>query len=194
MIDALAIKEVSEASGKLKDCPLGRAAEQKSLAAPESEYDKPLYEKNCPRENGGWSGERGDSIWYPAPDYIPLKANPEGKTWKEILDKHGIDGVEFKEGEPDFRDVAKGTAEIEDFSADRSDNFDRADAELAKQRECASEEVRKWRKDNGYTWHECGDMKTMQKVPSEVHNNIQHQGGIAKKKELNSMKEGDVGK
>lgn len=139
------------------------------------------------------SGERGDSIWRPDPDYVPLKANPEGKTWKEILDKYGIDGVKFKDGEPDFRDIAKGTVEIEDFSADRSDNFDKADAKLAKQWGQSPEEVRKWRKENGYTWHECSDMKTMQLVPSEVHNNIQHQGGIAKIKEINN-KGGDVGK
>ncbi len=38
------------------------------------------------------------------------------KTWGEILDKNGIDGIEFKDGEPDFTPVSKGTVEIDDFT------------------------------------------------------------------------------
>lgn len=138
--------------------------------------------KNCPRENGKWEGERGDSKWKPDPDYVPQKANPEGKPWRDILDKHDTDGITFKDGEPDFSDISKGTVEIEDFSDNRSDNFDKADIALAEQRGCSPEEVAGWRKENGYTWHECKDMKTIQKVPCEVHNNIPHSGGISEAK------------
>ena len=138
--------------------------------------------KNCPRENGKWEGERGDSKWKPDPDYVPQKANPEGKPWRDILDKHDTDGITFKDGEPDFSDISKGTVEIEDFSDNRSDNFDKADIALAEQRGCSPEEVAEWRKENGYTWHECKDMKTIQKVPCEVHNNIPHSGGISEAK------------
>lgn len=70
-------------------------------------------------------------------------------------------------------------------TASGTDNFDKADIELAKQRGCTPEEVAKWRKENGYTWHECKDMKTMQKVPSQVHNNISHSGGISAAKKGN---------
>ncbi len=143
--------------------------------------------KHCPLENGEWSGERGNSTWIPDPDYIPQKGNPDGKTWQEILEKYGIEGIEFKDGEPDFSEISKGDVKIEPFSENRSDNFDKADIELAKQKGCTPEEVAKWRKENGYTWHECKDMETMQKVPSEVHNNIPHSGGISeKKKESNN--------
>nr|WP_315098398.1 HNH endonuclease [uncultured Fretibacterium sp.] len=144
--------------------------------------DKSELVKNCPRENGKWESERGDSIWKPDPDYVPQKANPEGKPWRDILDKHDIDGITFKDGEPDFSEISKGTVEIEDFSDSRSDNFDKADIALAEQRGCSPEEVADWRKENGYTWHECKDMKTMQKVPCEVHNNIPHSGGISEAK------------
>lgn len=138
--------------------------------------------KNCPRENGEWEGERGNSKWIPAPDYVPQKANMEGKTWGEILDKYDIDGIAFTDGEPDFSEISKGTVEIEDFSDSRTDNFDKADIALAEGRGCPPEEVAEWRKENGYTWHECKDMKTMQKVPSEAHNNIPHSGGISEVK------------
>jgi len=144
--------------------------------------DKSELAKNCPRENGKWEGERGDSKWKPDPDYVPQKANPEGKPWSDILDKHDIDGITFKDGEPDFSEIGKGTVEIEDFSDSRSDNFDKADIALAEQRGCSPEEVADWRKENGYTWHECKDMKTIQKVPCEVHNNIPHSGGISEVK------------
>ena len=138
--------------------------------------------KCCPIENGEWTGERGNSKWCPDKNYVPLKANLEGKTWGEILKKFGIDGIYFKDGEPDFGPISKGNVEIKGFSDDRTDNFDKADIELAKQKGCSPEDVKRWRKENGYTWHECRDMKTMQKVPSIVHNNISHSGGISEAK------------
>lgn len=138
--------------------------------------------KNCPIENGTWEGERGDSKWLPDPEYIPQKKNPEQKKWEEILDDFDIDGIDFEDGEPDFSEVSKGDVEIEPFSTNRDDNFDKADIELAKQKGCTPEEVAKWRKEHDYTWHECNDMKTMQKVPSIVHNNVSHRGGISEAK------------
>ncbi len=187
------LKEVTDISvTRFADSPLGKLTEGNSFSKPLGEYDKPLgivceNYKNCPIEgnNGHWDGERGDSKWIPDRDYIPGKSNPNGKTWDEILDKHGIDGISYKGGEPDFREISKGTVEIEPFSDDRSDNFDKADIELAKQKGYSPEEVAKWRKDNGYTWHECKDMKTMQKGPSEVHNNVSHCGGISEVKKGN---------
>lgn len=138
--------------------------------------------KNCPIEHGSWEGERGNSNWIPEADYVPLKSNPEGKTWGEILKEFNIDSIPFKDGEPDFSEISKGDVKIEPFSENRDDNFDRADIELAKQRGCSPEEVAKWRKENGYTWHECKDMETMQKVPSIIHNNVSHRGGISEAK------------
>ena len=177
------------AASRIADSPLGKLAESKTFLQSIREYDKPLgamceSSKNNPIEGHGghWKGERGDSEWRPDGDYIPGKSNPEGKTWKEILEKYGIEDIPFKDGEPDFREICKGEVEIEPFSDARTDNFDKADIALAKQRGCSPEEVAKWRKENGYTWHERKDMKTMQKVPSEVHNNIPHSGGISEAK------------
>lgn len=144
------------------------------------------YAKNCPIEgnDGHWEGERGNSKWIPDGEYVPQKSNPDNKTWKNILDDRNIDGLNFKEGNPDFSEISKGNVEIDGFSDKRSDNFDKADMELAKQRGCDPEDVKAWRTDpeHKYTWHECPDMKTMQKVPSDVHNNISHRGGISAKK------------
>jgi hypothetical protein len=155
----------------------------KSIEEKETERKADL--RNCPIEgNGGhWDGERGESKWIPERDQIPQKYNPDGKTWGEILDEHNISGIEFRDGEPDFSEVTKQTVEIDDFSDDRTDNFDQADEALAERWALSPEEAADWRKVNKYTWHECRDCETMQLVPSEVHNNITHRGGVSRAKE-----------
>ncbi|WP_281884885.1 HNH endonuclease [Paenibacillus sp. YYML68] len=189
--------EITEISEKrVSDSPLGKMSEGKTFEKPMSDYDKPLgivieNFRNCPIEgnNGHWDGERGDSKWIPDQNYVPAevkgrtRSNPDGLTMGELLDKYDIDGgIVYKDGEPDFHDVSKGTVEIEPFSTERTDNFDRADIALAQQKGCTPEEVAQWRKDNNYTWHECRDMRTMQKVPNEIHANFPHSGGIAEAK------------
>lgn len=148
----------------------------------------PIVYSRCPIEGHGghWEGERGDSRWDPERETTPTTYNPNEKTWGEILDEHGIDGVDYKDGEPDFSDVSKGDVKIDDFTDDRDSNFSQADEKLAEQKGCSPEDVKKWRKENGYTWHECGDCESMQKVPSEVHNNMPHSGGISEYKKRNS--------
>ncbi|MDR0869023.1 MAG: HNH endonuclease [Planctomycetota bacterium] len=187
------LKETTEiTANRLADSPLGKLSAGKAFDQPMIEYDKPLglineNINNCPLEgnNGRWDGERGNGDWHPDRDYVPGKANPEGKTWGKILGKHGTDHISFKDGKPDFSEICKGTVKIDGFSDVRTDNFDKADAELARQSGRTPEDVAGWRKENGYTWHECNDMKTMQAVPSEIHNNISHRGGISEVKKGN---------
>lgn len=147
----------------------------------------------CPIDGHGgeWDGIRGDSVWYPDRDVVPTRYNPDGLTWGEILDKYGIDGIEYKDGDPDFSPISKGEVEIDDFTDDRTSNFAQADEALAKQKGCSPEDVKKWREENGYTWHECRDCKTMQKVPREVHNNMDHTGGVSEYKKNNSSEGGE---
>lgn len=176
-------------SNRISECTLNKLIDRNYFEKPKSYYDKPLADiylnvRNSPVDgnNGRWNGERGNSSWYPDQEFCPGKSNPEGKAWNEILNKFGIDYIPFKEGEPDFNRFSKGSVEINSFSSNRTDNFDKADIEFAKQKGWSPEEVELWRKENRYTWHECKDMKTMQMVPSEVHNNIPHRGGISEVK------------
>lgn len=147
-------------------------------------------------KDGTWEGERGDSVWYPDRDKIPEKwqSNKDGEknplTWGEILDKYGIEGIPFKDGDPDFSEVTIDEVKIDDFTTERRKNFPQADEKLAEKwtaeqkdgKEWTPRDVANWRKDNDCTWHECSDMKTMQLVPREVHNNIPHAGGISEAK------------
>lgn len=141
-------------------------------------------------ERGKWKEEKGNSLWTPNREIVPRGkgTNEEGLTWGEILDKNGIEGIPFKDGEPDFSKISKETVEIDGFTDDRRINFKKADMEAAEKRGCSPQEVKEWRKENGYTWHEKSDCKTMEKVPAEVHGNIPHSGGISeyKKGEANN--------
>ena len=173
---------------------LSKLAQSMDKLTDEKDIDKPIAKeldevKGCPIEgNGGhWEGERGNSKWFPNRDEIPKNplTNPDGLTWGQILDKYGIDGIEFKNEEPDFSPVAKGTVEIDHFTDNRygkRGNFDQACERLAEQRGCTKEEVKAWMKENKYTWHERSDCKTMDKVPTEIHGNIRHSGGISEAK------------
>lgn len=156
---------------------------------PDRELNKSLGEKSMgiiPRNGGKWSGEPGNSTWKPDPEITPSNrnySNTEGKTWGEILDKYGIEGIHFNNGEPNFSEISKATVKIDDFSDARygaGGNFDQADKKIAQQIGCTKEEVRQWRIENNYTWHERSDCKTMDKIPREIHGNIAHSGGISK--------------
>lgn len=135
-----------------------------------------------PRNGGEWSGEPGNSEWNPYKNVEPGDrhgTNPENKTWGQIKEKYNFESITFKDSIPDFSEVSRAEVEIDDFSDCRDSNFDQADEKLAEQRGCSPEEVAKWRQENKYTWHECNDCRTMQKVPTEVHGNISHSGGIS---------------
>ena len=164
-----------------------KSAEMSSKLVERPEPEAPEKHR-CPRSDGHWEGTEGNSKFVPDDNVIPRDrnySNPDGLTWGEIKEKYGIDGVPFKDGYPDFSEVSKGDVEIDNFTTERygsGGNFDQADQKLAEQRGCTAEEVRQWRIDNNYTWHEMQDCKTMQKVPREVHGNIPHDGGISKLK------------
>ncbi len=142
-------------------------------------------------ENGGeWLREKGDSVWKPDPKEIPKKPPGNEKTWEEILEPYGKEGIEFIDEKPDFSPFAEGTVEIDDFTEDRYANFTQADEKLAQQwtiegkngKEWTPQDIKQYRKENNLTWHERSDMKTMDLVPQEIHGNVPHSGGISEKK------------
>lgn len=137
-----------------------------------------------PKENGEWTGERGESKFISYSDEV-----------KEYLDAANIDGVDYKNGCPDFSPYSKGEVHIPNMSSERystmgnKGNFEQADAALAKLRGngCTPRDVANWRKANGYTWHECNDMKTCQKVPSVINKVFRHLGGVSECKHKEEM-------
>ena len=146
------------------------------------EYDSTYEErlKQTPVNNGHWDGERGESKFY--------SNNEEANAY---LREAGADGIEYENCIPDFSEVSKGDVKIDLMSEDRSKNFRQADQKLAGEKGCSPREVADWREQNGYTWHECNDKQTCQKIPSSVNKTFGHLGGVSECKKSTEESEFD---
>lgn len=141
-----------------------------------STYEERLQQ--TPKNNGHWDGERGESKFY--------SNNEEANSY---LREAGTDGIEYEDCIPDFSEVSKGDVKIDAMSEARSKNFKQADQKLADEKGCTPREVAEWREENGYTWHECNDKQTCQKIPSSVNKTFGHLGGVSECKK--SVEESD---
>lgn len=197
----------SEIDKKMSPIELLKKSESGGLSGKFEEITKMKFEISkieisrsfLPKEGGNWTGESGNSTWLPNRDEIPKRPPDNEKTWGEILDQYEIEGVDFKDGEPDFTTTSEGTVEIEDFTEDRNVNFTQADEKLAEQwtaegkdsKEWTAQDIKEYRKENNLSWHERSDMKTLDLTPQEVHGNIPHSGGISA---LKNSQNSDAGK
>ena len=172
------------------DKPLRNSENNTDMEVSPGPEPEGLTYARSPENKGHWDGERGNSNWIPDKDYVPPEksrnperpySNPDNLTWGEILAKYGVETIPFKNGNPDFSEISRGTVEIEGFetggTVEKNHNFRKANIALAEQKGCSPEDVEKWMKENNYTWHECEDKKMMQEVPNEIHANIPHDGG-----------------
>lgn len=143
--------------------------------------------------NGKWSGDRGESMFIPTADKV-----------REILRNKGLEGINYKDGIPDFNPISEAKVTIQRMSQHRLSqmgengerivgNYEKADTECAKawnleQRDgkddWTHQDVKKWREANEYTWHEHNDMKTCSLVPTEVHKVCNHLGGVSEIKNI----------
>lgn len=143
--------------------------------------------------NGKWSVDRGESMFIPTADRV-----------REILRNKGLEGINYKDGIPDFNPISEAKVTIQGMSQHRLSqmgengerivgNYEKADTECAKawnleQRDgkddWTHQDVKKWREANEYTWHEHNDMKTCSLVPTEVHKVCSHLGGVSEIKNI----------
>lgn len=144
--------------------PEGDAEQPKTELS--STYEERLQQ--TPVNNGHWDGERGESKF--------CSDNEEANSY---LHDAGVDGIEYKNAIPDFSEVSKGDVKIDSMSEDRVKNFRQADQKLAEEKNCSPREVAEWREQNGYTWHECNDKQTCQKIPGSVNKTFGHLGGVS---------------
>lgn len=142
---------------------------------------------------GRWEEGRGESKYIPTDERI-----------KEILSKYDVDGIEYKDGIPDFSRCSESTVEIDEMSENRQGkggNFEQADQKCAEQwnKECrdgktdwTARDVKNFRKPpdgNGasvYTWHECNDRKTCQLLRTEINDYFGHLGGVGECNKANA--------
>lgn len=158
------------------ETPLGQTEFKQQIEEEISNKYFSTYEERLNRTpiNGGYyDGERGES-----------KFHTENCEANQYLKNANIDGIEYKNCIPDFSEVSKGNVEIPDMSESRAKNFRQADELLAAKRGCTPREVAEWREKNEYTWHECNDMKTCQKIPRAVNSSFGHLGGVSECKKF----------
>ena len=132
---------------------------------------------------GKWTGKPGESMF-----------TSDDLRVKDILDEHGVKGVNYENGMPDFSPFVREEFTI-DMTNDRQRNFAQANKKLAEKlssetgEKWTSKKVSKWISDNNFTWHELNDCKTIQLVPTNINHPIfKHLGGVG---EINiSMRKG----
>lgn len=142
-----------------------------------STYDERLKCTPIEGERGQWEGERGES------KYIP--SDPEIKG---ILANKGLDGIEYKDAQPEFSVMSKSIVEIEDMTENRAKNFKQCDEKCAEQwnkeahdgkTDWTARDVKEWRDKNDHSWHERNDMKTCDLVPTKINGYFKHLGGVS---------------
>ncbi|WWU65525.1 HNH endonuclease [Clostridium baratii] len=140
-----------------------------------------------------FEGMRGESL-------CTLKPPPDSQL-KKIFDEFGVEGIQYKNGVPDFSPVSKIELEINYMvggkgkmgTKSRNMNFAQADKKLLEKLNNSPElaqkfdmdvgkitekDIQNFRKKNKLTWHELNDCKTMQLVPSKINSTFGHLGGI----------------
>lgn len=142
---------------------------------------------------GSYIGERGES------KYIPSGRSAEGVKVIEILKEYGLDGIEYRNAEPDFEVCSEAVVKIGGMTSNRENypdengipklgNFKQADIECAKKwniekrdnrTDWTGREVEEYRKKYGLTWHEKCDTETMVMVRSEINLYFKHSGGCS---------------
>ena len=75
-----------------------------------STYDEKINQ--TPVNNGSWTGDCGESKFISELDEV-----------NDVLKKYDIDGIEYKDGIPDFSPVSEGEVIHPDMSIDRNKNF-----------------------------------------------------------------------
>lgn len=148
---------------------------------------------------GMWTGERGES------KFIPAK-----EETRASLKEYNLDGIEYKDANPDFSvcseiDVEIDMTQYRQSTIDKSGgkrivgNFEKADAKCAEQwneiekdgkSDWTARDVSEWRGENKYTWHECSDRKTCNLVPRSIHEECKHSGGVAECKRRDMINAG----
>ena len=163
-------------------------------------------EIHLPEASGEFSGERGNSEFRPSseeaiqlmgeygrdsveyrdgyPVFLPFTTHksPWGDLECQVEIGHMTDQRENPSWE--FGDRPRGSGH--DPSYDLG-NFAQADNSLLErvhetQPDATVQDVVAFRKENQLTWHECADGKTMQLVPTVIHDACRHSGGVSEMK------------
>ena len=163
----------------LKPFDPDKRVEQQFFTTPEERIE--LAKKS----DGVWDGKEGDSKFHPN----DIDAQKALKDYKQ-------DGINYRDGNPDFSKCSESLVKIDNMTSDRPSNFRQADEMCSKQwnvekrdgrTDWSPRDVKEWRSENRYSWHERIDRKTMDLVQRDVHEECRHFGGVAECKRYESL-------
>lgn len=186
--------------------------EEPSLTTNEPEHRNP----NLPRDSGQFEGTVGDSAF--VPDDVKAQAKirefgedsimytngyPDFSPFTKHETKWGLIDCQVEIGHMtenrqnatfEYGHRPKGASHDPRYDLG---NFAQADNELLKKiradnPDATIDDIEALKKTNRLTWHECEDGKTMQLVPTEIHDACKHSGGVSEVKYRAQM--GDVDK
>ena len=164
--------------------------------------DQNVTTATLPSSKGSWEGDRGNgSFRIDDAAEITYEKNGRhtmsgGELKQLMMEKGGQDFVEYKNKEPDFspfEDGRIGHVELETFSTDREGGtYDLAENTLLADEKSgflSKAEIRAYMAENGLTWHECADGKTVRAVPTAINAAFKHTGGISIERSKQAMRE-----
>ncbi|HEY9088463.1 MAG TPA: HNH endonuclease, partial [Anaerolineaceae bacterium] len=164
-------------NNKIDSSKIDKVSPEESNEALNCTYEERF--NHTPKNDGSWSGERGESKWF-----------PDDPDVRETLSNHGADGIEYKNCFPDFQPVTKFTAQLPEELLQKSDpeQFKECNQQLLKAIEKDStfakdfsaidlQRISKGENPIDYTWHHDVTSGTMRLIPSDVHESCRHLGG-----------------
>ena len=142
---------------------------------------------------GQYEGIRGES------KFIPSNWTEDGTVVIKILSQFGLDGICYRNAEPDFEPCSDAVVKITGMTENRDNfidssgkyalgNFSQADIELAKKwnldkkdgrSDWKPRDVFNYRQANDLTWHEKCDTETMVLVHQKINLFFKHSGGVS---------------
>jgi len=192
------IEEVRKKNGEVVEIDHGPVDVEKADAPKDPRNRLPTGEK------GTIIGDRESGTF----EYIP-----DDEKARAIMAEYDQDTVKYNNTRVEFSPFAnhetpwgKTNCEVEvghmtgerNNTADVQGNYSQADAALAEKisretgKTVTQGEVKIYREENGLTWHEVEDAKTMQLIPTEINDSCPHRGGVSEAKYRQSW--GDVSK
>ena len=137
--------------------------------------------KQTPINDGNWDGDRGDSRWKPNDEDVIRDLRDYG---------NGANGVEYRNGFPDFTPVQVFECKLPNQLNERNDDYQFTDCNLAlldhlkDHPDCIPNfddtqlaAIARGNNPSGYTWHHDVQTGRMQLVPTSLHDSCKHYGG-----------------
>lgn len=156
--------------------------------------DASVRTDHLPSENNGnWvSGTRGNGKFVLNDSAVIKVKDGIYVTGKLLKEKYGLDGVIYKDNDPDFKPYAISnnivtTVPVDNMPTNRNKSYRLAEQYCAEKFGLTRKQVRQYMEENNLTWHETPDRKSIMPIPTEINAAYTHTGGISKQQSFEKL-------